>query len=61
MCIRDSVYCVAQHKLRNALKEQNESIPNQNGKETDNPTMMSVFRMFIGIQLLIIIAGDQQQ
>jgi len=55
------VYCVAQHKLRNAIKEQKESIPNQNGKETDNPTMMRVFRLFIGIQLLIIASEDQQQ
>ena len=55
------VYCVAQHKLRNAIKEQKESIPNQNGKETDNPTMMRVFRLFIGIQLLIITSEDQQQ
>ena len=55
------VYCVAQHKLRSALKEQEETIPNQNGKEIENPTMMRVFRLFIGIQLLIITSGDQQQ
>lgn len=55
------VYCIAQHKLRSALKEEEETIPNQNGKEIDNPTMLRVFRLFIGIQLLIIISGDEKQ
>lgn len=55
------VYCVAQHKLRSALKEHAETIPNQNGKETDNPTMLRVFRLFLGIQLLIIVCGDEKQ
>ena len=55
------VYCVAQHKLRKALKEHAETIPNQNGKETDNPTMLRVFRLFLGIQLLIIVFGDEKQ
>lgn len=55
------VYCIAQHKLRQTLKEHSETIPNQNGKETDNPTMLRVFRLFLGIQLLIITSGDEKQ
>ncbi len=55
------VYCVAQHKLRQALKDQSETIPNQNGKETDSPSMLRVFRLFLGIQLLIIVSGDKKQ
>ena len=31
------------------------------GKETDNPTMLRVFRLFLGIQLLIIVFGDEKQ
>ena len=55
------VYCIAQHKLRQALKAHSETIPNQNGKETDNPTMLRVFKLFLGIQLLIIASGNQKQ
>jgi transposase len=55
------VYCIAQHKLRKALIENSETIPNQNGKETNNPTMLRVFRLFLGIQLLIIVAGSEKQ
>jgi len=48
------VYNVAQHRLREALKEANETLPNQKGKETDNPSLKWVFFMFLGIQLLYI-------
>lgn len=47
------VYSVAQLKLRKALSERNETIPDQKGKPTVNPTMRRVFQIFEGISLLI--------
>jgi len=48
------VYSVAQYRLRESLKQAEETIPDQKNKETNNPTMMRIFRLFIGIQLLTI-------
>ncbi len=47
------VYSVAQLKLRRALSERGETIPDQKGKPTVNPTMRRVFQIFEGITLLI--------
>ncbi len=47
------VYSVAQLKLRKALSEHSETIPDQKGKPTANPTMRRVFQIFEGISLLI--------
>lgn len=47
------IYSVAQFKLRKALKECGETIPDQKGKPTAKPTMRRVFQMFEGISLLI--------
>ena len=55
------VYSVAQHKLRKALKAAEKTIPDSKGKETDNPTLARVFRLFIGIQLLMILSPEIQQ
>ncbi len=46
------VYSIAQLKLRKALKECDETIPDQKGKPTANPTMRRVFQLFEGISLL---------
>lgn len=48
------VYSLAQRKLRKALKELKESIPDQKGKPTDHPTMKWVFQQFQGIHVLEI-------
>jgi len=57
------VYALAEHKLRTALQERGESVPNQVGKPTRHPTMRRVFQMFEGIDLLVIRTpeGVQQQ
>ena len=57
------VYALAERKLRAALQEQGESIPNQVGKPTQRPTMRRVFQMFEGIDVLLIPTTDgvQQQ
>lgn len=57
------VYALAEHKLRSALQEGGESIPNQLGKPTQRPTMRRIFQMFEGIDVLLIptLDGVQQQ
>ena len=46
------VYNLAQHRLRAALKEQNETIPNQINKPIQNPTMRWVFQIMEGIGII---------
>jgi transposase len=48
------VYSFAQHYLRQALAEAQDTIPNQLGKPTDKPTIKWVFRMFNGVQVWVI-------
>jgi transposase len=55
------VFSVAQFKLRKALKEQKESIPNQLGKPTMKPTMRRVFQMFDGITVLIVLENEVEK
>lgn len=37
-----------------ALKEHDQTVPNQKGKLIPNPTMRWVFQLFMGIHLLLI-------
>ncbi len=46
MCTCLLVYSIAQRKLRAALKEQSKSLPNQLGKDVQNPTLKWVFQLF---------------
>ena len=48
------IYSLSQRKLRKALEEMDETVPNQLGKPTKKPTMRWVFQKFEGIELLII-------
>ena len=49
------VYNVAQHKLREALKQANEEIPHQlKGKTTQKPTMRWVCQLFNGVSVVLI-------
>ena len=43
------IYNIAQHRLRVALKEQNETLPNQINKAIQNPTMRWIFQIMEGI------------
>lgn len=43
------IYSIAEWKLREKLKEENESVPNQKGKPTKIPTMRWIFFKFQGI------------
>jgi transposase len=48
------IYALAEHHLRQQLIDQDQTIPDQKGKPTQNPTMRRVFQMFEGIHILII-------
>ncbi|MEM6518571.1 MAG: hypothetical protein AAF722_04455 [Cyanobacteria bacterium P01_C01_bin.70] len=52
------VYSLAQRQMRQALKLQHETIPNQLDKSTAKPTLRWVFMCFQAVHLLHI---DQQQ
>ena len=48
------IYALAEHHLRQQLHEKDQTIPDQKGKPTQNPTMRRVFQMFEGIHILTI-------
>lgn len=49
------VYALAEPKLRQVLKQQGQSVPNQLGKPNQIPTMRRIFQVFEGINVLLII------
>lgn len=55
------IYALAEHHLRQQLLEQEQTIPDQKGKPTQNPTMRRVFQMFEGIHLLTIQTNTLRQ
>lgn len=48
------IYALAERKLRQALAEQGETVPDQKGKPTTTPTLRWVFQQFEGIDLLVV-------
>ena len=46
------VYSLSQHKLREALEKEGETIPDQRNKPTKKPTVRRVFQVFEGITVL---------
>ena len=46
------VYNIAQYRLREALKAENETLPNQLGKPIQNPTLRWIFQIMEGISLV---------
>jgi len=46
------VYAIAEKKLRNALKERNETVPDQKKRPTNKPTIRRIFQVFEGITIL---------
>lgn len=57
------VYNVAQYRLREALKAQEETLPNQLNKPVQNPTLRWVFQMMEGISIVTLsdAAGSTQE
>ncbi len=53
------IYALAERQLRQALAENNQTIPDQKGKPTQTPTMRWVFQMFEGVDVLTIWQNDQ--
>lgn len=47
------IYALAEHHLRQQLAEKDQTIPDQKGKPTQQPTMRRVFQIFKGIHILI--------
>lgn len=46
------VYNIAQYKLRESLKEKDDTLPNQLGKEVKNPTVRWIFQIMEGINIV---------
>lgn len=46
------VYNIAQYRLRETLKAENETLPNQLGKPIQNPTLRWIFQIMEGISLV---------
>ncbi len=48
------VYAALEHRIRQALTEKNQTVPDQKGNPIQNPTGRWIFQLFVGIHLLII-------
>jgi transposase len=48
------VYSLGQRKLRLALAEQEETVPNQLGKPTQRPTLRWIFQMLRGVHWVVL-------
>ena len=48
------VYSVAQRRMRDSLKAQEETLPDQIGRPTDRPTLRWVFQMLDGIHRVVL-------
>ena len=46
------IYNIGQHRLRCALKEKNETLPNQINKQIQNPTLRWIFQIMEGISVV---------
>lgn len=55
------VYAVAQHQLRQALISHDDTVLNQKGKPTQNPSMKWIYRLFHGVQVLSITLEEHVQ
>jgi len=61
MVMRQSllVYGIAERLLRADLLEQQETLPNQIGEQTERPTLRWIFQLLHGIHYLRILVGEQ--
>jgi transposase len=53
------LYAALEYRIRQALKNSEETFPNQKRKGTNNPTVRWVFQYFIGIHILTINESQQ--
>lgn len=54
------IYGLVQEQIRAALKERNETLPDQKDKQTQNPSLKWIYFMFIGIRQVTIKVGEQE-
>lgn len=59
MCLALMVYGLGERKIRETLRQLDETIPDQKGKPTQKPTLRWVFQCFEGITLLSIDLPEQ--
>lgn len=59
MCIALLIYALAERQLRLALEQNNETIPDQKGKPTQQPTLRWVFQTLEGLDVLSVRVDDQ--
>jgi transposase len=52
------VYNIAQYKLRELLKEKNETLPNQLGKQVQNPTLRWIFQIMEGVSIVRFLKNE---
>ncbi len=55
------VYALAERWVRQELKKQEQTIPNQVGKPTQKPTLRRIFQMFEGVDVLLIEQNEHIQ
>ncbi len=55
------VYSLAELHVRQKLDERNETIPDQQGKPTKQPTMRRIFQIFEGIDVLHLVQGEVRE
>ena len=48
------IFALGERQLRQALKQSDESIPDQKGKPTQTPTLRWVFQVFEGLDVLSV-------
>lgn len=54
------VYAAIEHRIRQTLVANNISVPDQKGKPTQNPTAKWLFRLFLDVHVLTIVAANQR-
>ena len=54
------VYSIAERQMRQALKTQNSTLPNQIKKEISNPTLRWIFQLMIGISFVKVTIGEER-
>lgn len=55
------VYNIAQYKLRKTLKDEAQTLPNQLGKQIQNPTLRWIFQLMEGIGVVLFYETGQMQ
>jgi transposase len=53
------IFALGERQLRQALKQNNETIPDQKGKPTQTPTLRWVFQIFEGLDVLLVWADGR--